>query len=195
MAGLLAERAFAEAISSAVVADFASAPILEEAVASGVIGPRKLRDMMLRAVESEVSGRAVVPLFPNLRKLAREQIRLESGIRPFGMGAPAPVAETDYSWIGFAAGAFTSVANAVVSYQTGKKLVGLEEERTAAYVRLQETLAKRAELDATAARLSYSKQAEEEAKAGPLSVAGIPGGIVAAGAVAAVVGGALLLKG
>lgn len=195
MSEILADRAFAEAISSAFVADVEAAPILKEAVASGIIGRRKLRDMMLRAIESEVSGRAGVPTFPNLRKLAREQIRIQARVRPSGMGAKET---TSYDWIGSAAGAVSTIANFFVTYQTSKELVSLEKEKTAAFVRAQEAAAKRAEVDAVAKRLAYSKQAEAEAKAeaeaGPLSVAGLPGWAVPAAAVA-VVGGILLLKG
>jgi hypothetical protein len=191
---LLAEKEFARAISAAFVADVEAAPILKEAVASGAIGPRRLRDMMLRAIESEISGRAGVPTFPNLRKLAREQIRVQGRTRSFGMGVTEAPASTSYDWIMSAAGAVTSIANAFISYQTGKKLIELEKEKTAAYLRSQELLARQAELDAARARLAYSKEAEAEAKAGPLSIAGLPGWAVPAAGAAAVVG-ILLLRG
>jgi hypothetical protein len=193
MDGLLAERAFAQAISAAFVADVEAAPILKEAVASGAIGPRRLRDMMLRAIESEISGHAAVPTFPNLRKLAKEQIRIQGGIRSFGMGAAE--AATSYDWIAPAVGAVTSIANLFVSYTTGKELVKLEKEKTAAYLRSQELLARQAELDAAAKRLAYSKEAEAEAKLGPLSIAGLPGWALPAAGAVAVVGGILLFRG
>jgi len=195
---LLAEKDFAKAITAAAVADFAAAPNLQDAIASGVIGARKLRDMMLRAAESEVSGFPDVPTFPNLRKLIRSWVQVESGSRASGMGAPAPAPATDYSWISSAFSAVTTIANTYVNYKTGKELVEIEKEKAAAATRTQEILARQAELDAANARLIYSKQAEAEARAesegGPLKIPGVPGWVVPGVGALAIIGGILAFR-
>lgn len=182
MSELLAEKDFARAISSAFVADLAAAPELERAIASGAIGSRQLRNMMLRAVETETSGRAGVPHFPNLRRLARERMRLETRIRSFGMGQ---------DWVTSMAAAIGAVATAAVTYTVGKDVAKAEREKAAA---IAAATARQAELDAARERLAYSQQARAEA--GFPSTTGTPGWVLpAAGAAVVVVGGILLLKG
>lgn len=180
MTELLAEREFARALSSAFVADLEAAPELREAIASGIIGPRRLRDMMVRAAESEASGYPGVPTFPNLRRLVRERIRLEGRIRSFGMGQ---------DWVASMVGAIGAVANAAVAYTVGKDIAKAERERAQA---IAAAAARQAELDAARERLAYSQQAKAEA--GFPSGAGLPGWVLPAAA-AAVVGGVLVLRG
>lgn len=180
MTELLAERDFARAISSAFVADMASAPELRRAIASGMIGPRKLRDMMVRAAEAEASGFPGVPTFPNLRRLVRERISIQGRIRSAGMGQ---------DWMASMIGAIGAVAVAASTYTAGRDLAKAEKEKAEA---IAAAAKRQAELDAARERLAYSQQARVEAGLQPSG--GVPGwALPAAGAV--VVGGFLLLRG
>lgn len=194
MTKILAEGEFATALAAAAVADMERAPALKEAVASGAVSARALREMMLRDVESEAAGYPGVQIFPNIRRLIRDRAELQERLRAAGMEAAEVPATTSYDWLAPAVGAFTSIAGAIVNYQTQKKLAEAAKETAVATARSQELAAKQAELDAAATRLAYSKEAKAQSGLIPEIIPGVPGWAIPVG-IAAVVGGVLLLRG